>query len=359
MMCMWKEKASLPIHLLLVMNAVGYTVTPPITSIFLSSDSNSTVNTTTDLDNHMYDMTDMYISLIFKTMASGHTVTHVWIAYSICGVFAVLVGISFLVFQIIKLPYPGIQHEPQRSLKDMLKSWCGQNQNRRFYIYLLISGFLYFGINRHRVNCMQLFLFTIAVKTKNIHMSKHTAALFLTTFRICFTCGRLLAGILSHWIPLQVIVMCMIFSELVMHIVMALFALESTTLLWSLSCVTGFMLGPTYPSVISWYNRYVEMTGMLVAVADIGVGFGTTSSTWLSGFLFQYKGPEFVFYMLVAAGVAVCLVLVPMQIVFAVKGERFNRECEHMIGGNIQDENCSQGDGTGEVEHDDRQPLVT
>ena len=59
---MWKEKASLPLHLLMASNAIGYTITPPITSVFLSPDNTTnTTNTTTSLDLS----SDVYTSKIF------------------------------------------------------------------------------------------------------------------------------------------------------------------------------------------------------------------------------------------------------------------------------------------------------
>ena len=357
-MSMWKQKASLPLHCLLVMNAIGYTLAPPIASVFLSHDNSSAPNNVTlDLDwsngsalnthldfdwlsrTALNSQPDFNWSVILQpeswianswisAQKDKHSSSFIWIPYTIMGGAALIVGIVFVTFVCLKLDYPFSQTQSNQSFKDMFRSWIGEPNQQCFIIYFIITIFFYFCINRFRVNSLMLFLFTIAVKAPSIGISKTLSAWMLTSFRVCTLVGRLLAGILSQCIPLPVIFLSILFMQLGLHTTMLFFALDNLVTLWALSCAIGLFLGPSYPTALSWSNHYVKLKGIHMAMMDLGLGIGSFSSTWIAGFLFQYHGPQFIFLTLAICGAFLCTIIVPLQVLLYRRGNRFREETD-------------------------------
>ena len=133
----------------------------------------------------------------------------------------------------------------------------------------------------------------------------------------------------------------MIFIEmglvLIAQVSLALFGLSSHLAFWLTMCAFGFTAGPVYPSGMAFIDRYITMTPAAFSILDIGIGIGALFSTWLTGFIFQRETSVDLFYVSLGCGVGITVVLIIMQILGSINGDRYDRARQQLNASTIQD----------------------
>ena len=66
--------------------------------------------------------------------------------------------------------------------------------------------------------------------------------------------------------------------------------MDGTIYLWIMVPITELFIGPSYVSLMAWVDRYIEVTGLVVATIDVGIGLGSLLSTWAVGLLLHSHG---------------------------------------------------------------------
>lgn len=283
---------------------------PPITVPFLSSNTTIPGSNTSEI-------------------VSGH----VRIPYAMFGIFSLVVAAIFLIFGLKGLIYTSTAVKKRESLKQMLNPGSIANGNVFFGTYFLVSlGFAYFFLNG-RDRGMSMFLFVIA-HTDVLHLSKPVSAAMVTAFSLCQAAGRGLSALLSRWLTIHTMLFAQLGIACFIQLLVIFYALESEASLWVFSCLFGIISGPTYPTLMSWADRYVEATGVVIAVIDIGIGLGGFTTIITLSRLYENHGSLSVFVLCFIFSVALCFILVPLQIVSSLRGDRHkNAPPSHIIQG--------------------------
>ena len=324
---LWGDKAAAPLHLMHAGFTVTLTAAPFITSPFLSQNTTSPNTTTLNMGPPLTSETFMLLEpagvvsdrpLIPLTM----TATNIWIPFTIVGGIALLSSLGFLVLFCLGFRYDPPKESSQSNHSYTLRSLCRCRRENIYPVYFLCSIFVLYILNRLRISTINLFLFPIA-SNPPLNFSYTLAAAVMTVYSASMVLGRLLIAGLSHYVHMTPLLWIQSILLLVTHILLALVALDGDIQFWVLSGLCGFWSGPAYPSIIAWANNYLEVHGYVMAIVDLGIGVGSFLSSWLSGYLFQYYGSKFVFYLVIAGSGIMLLVLLPHQIVAIRHGDRY------------------------------------
>ena len=112
---------------------------------------------------------------------------------------------------------------------------------------------------------------------------------------------------------------------LAVHISLVLIGLDSATTYWVCICLSGFFAGPIVPSTMTWMDRYIEMTALAFASLSIGLTLGGFVTNWISGDIFQYDDPVYLYVYSLSCGVAIVILVVIGQILGSIHGDRYKK----------------------------------
>ena len=156
-------------------------------------------------------------------------------------------------------------------------------------------------------------------------LDKNTSANIQSTFWIGFTAGRFAGFVVALWIPMKIIIFLEAGGNLLSAMVLLLNP-SNTIVVWTFSCVSGFFVGPLYPSGIAWANRYLTMTGLAYTITLIGGSLAGVSFTVAIGWYFEHRGPGAFWYFVLGYSMIACATAVCMHLVARTRGDKYERE---------------------------------
>ena len=314
----WGKAAATPVILLHTCFSLGTSLAPLITAPFLSAtDSNHTAVPDTPHNHH----DDASLQAQGDNNSSSDvTSTHIRIPYGLFGLWSVAFGIIFFVFFWQGSYYTAVKSKKKMSLKTMLNPGTCANGKVCFGLYFVVSLlFLYIFVNG-RDRALPSFLFAIA--NKGMGMSKTVSALLLTTYNLVAAGSRGLCAVVSKYVRIQIVLFVEVMAGLLLQMYLTFYGLHSDAALWTLSCSLVFFTAPTYPTAMAWADRYIEVTGSVVAMIDIGIGLGGFTALFITGNLFQNHGSQAVLKFGLALAVLVTAVYLPLQLISWRNGDR-------------------------------------
>jgi predicted MFS family arabinose efflux permease len=347
-MCLWGDRAALPLHMMHAGFTITMTIAPFLTTPFLSQNITASVNAT--LMNHLSvvprelnhlpallgDATVNRMPELESGLLGNATVTdvpmietasRVWIPYAMIGAMGLISSIGFFVIYSLGFRYDPPLQQQSTNRSYTLRSLCRCRRENVYPVYFLCSLFILYLLNRGRINSTNLFLFPIAASPP-LNFSHTLSASVNMLYSGAMVLGRVVIGALSHWLHMAPLLWIQSICLLITHILLSILALDGALQFWILSGLCGMWAGPAYPSIVAWTNSYIEVHGYVMAIIDLGIGAGTFISSWLCGYLFEYYGSAYVFYLCAAASGIVLIVLLPLQIVASKHGGRHREENE-------------------------------
>ena len=286
--------------------------------------SQETKSQTGDFSVHSNNTDVEYLNRISDFLPSlPSNQTQIYIPYGGAGGVQIVITMVFTVFSIlgcISLRWRYRAITVHHSLREMLNPAACSGGQGAYGVYMLISLFLlYVGIVARDTSCC-LYICPIAVNGLNV--TKQQAALLSTGFSISQTVGRLLSVALALCVPITGMVWAETTLILVFLALLATMGLNSFTLLWVFLCAFGVATGPNYPSVMAWADRYIQVTGFVMVVIDLGIGLGGFAATWAAGQVYDnYPLQAMFFFSLIAASV-MAVILIPLQVASCHHGDR-------------------------------------
>lgn len=307
---MWGVKAAAPLHCLHACYCLGVTLAQPITGHFIANELLSTA-ANVSLDNK------------FKMGHAESTVrngTQVYIPYIIFGIYELLVSFSFLAFFLAGSVYTSATIRSNKSVREMLSPSSCTGGRGWYGCFILVSLlFLFTGFVFREFMFLQ---YICPIGTLVFNLVGHKASLLSLAYNICFLVGRVGGAVLAMFLRIQIIVCVEFMASIIFSIALSVAGFDAEIFFWFLVCGFGFFLGPTYSSVMAWTDRYIEATGFVVAVMEVGIGLGSFSAVYIGGYVLQRVGAQWLFY--ISAGFAVCslVLFVPMQLLSTKYGDR-------------------------------------
>ena len=308
-MAVWAEKAPLPVHALHTAFTFGQILGPVISQPFItpvnSTDSNSSVTLAPTV-------TPEPSKLVFAP-------------YVICGIFSCVVSLFFAIFACIPPPKEIIdKNQKPKTLYEMFSPAACADGKLLFATFWVICLFVAYVVHVSPMNSITIFLYPVAVKSQ-LHFPTTIAIVLQSVYYTSGTVGRIIFGLLSHYVSIKILVFIEIITQLGGFAGLAFLGLSAQYMFWIWICSVTFFASPIYPAVMAWADRYIEVTGLVVAVIDTGIGVGVFASSWLSGLIFQRKGSQVLLYFCFSCASGLFLVIFLMQIVGAIHGDRYKK----------------------------------
>ena len=345
-LAMWGKDAASPVHALHFGFGMGAVLAPQLARPFITernyqdtSGQDVLSNTTTAL----YDVSSMSLSSSFNMSSEPLLSTplpglesHIQVPYSISALYSFVFCLLFLGFY-IKDYYRRKDFEVLRtdrhesmstfaSTKNFLKSFSPGSctgGNATFGAMLFTLIFLYYGNIVGGERAYGRFIFSYALQSDQ-GFSSSDAALLNSVFWIGFTTGRGLSSILAYWCPVVVLIIVEMTVNVTCGIVLTIWGSSVPLVLWISTGVLGLFLSPIFPSGLAWSNLYVEMKGLAVTVVYIGSSVGAIVYQWVTGYLFEYQGPETLMYVILGYALLISSTFILMTLVVRPHGKRFD-----------------------------------
>ena len=317
---------------------MGCTVAPLIAQPFISEvnvkGTNSSINVTLNpTDKSKYSWQGSRLSVYLSTIETPNKTDSelpselIYVPYLIIGSYGCLMALVFFVFAC--LPTPEELTPKDQGKKPFLAMFsprsCGDG-NMLFSSLFLLGLFLVYTLQVANMTSFGTYIYPIAVNTTSLKFSSAVGSEITTAYYISATLGRLFWGVLSHCISIKIILFLEICLQLCTVIAFVLFGLSTKLVFVVLLCLCSFFMSPVYPSVMAWTDRYIEVSGLVVAVIDTGIGVGALISTYISGVIFQRFGAQSLFYFALTCASLVLVVLTSMQIGGGIHGDRYKAQ---------------------------------
>ena len=196
---------------------------------------------------------------------------------------------------------------------------CAQG-NLIFGLYFVISLlFVYIFVNG-APRALPVFLFAIA--NKGLGVSTANSAVILTTHGFMGAVGRGTSAFISKCLNIKLLLFIQVMTALVLSFCLMFSGMSSAIALAVTSCLLNFMLDPIYPSIMAWADRFIIVTGSVVAIIDIGIGLGEFVALFIAGVFFQNRGSQSILTLCFLLTALVVLVYIPLQAVSWRHGDR-------------------------------------
>ena len=188
-------------------------------------------------------------------------------------------------------------------------------------IFFFLFVWFYIAVGGQMVFANYLYSYTRDL----LCLSKSHAANIQSSFWFGFTAGRFSGFIAAIWIPMIVLIFIEAGGNLASALVLY-FNPSNMTVVWVFACVSGFFVGPLYPTGIAWANRYITMTGVAYTITLIGGSLAGVSFTVAIGWLFEHKGPAPFMAFVLGYSALACLLAICMHLVARTRGDKYERE---------------------------------
>ncbi len=141
-------------------------------------------------------------------------------------------------------------------------------------------------------------IFTYAVAMGQTDQT--TAAYLTSVFWGSLTLGRLLSvPLASRWSPATVLQVDLI--GCLASVALILLLPRSAAAIWIGTCGTGLFMASMFPTMISYAERRMALSGQITGLFFVASAAGSTTVPWLVGQLFEVIGPRVTIVMALAA----------------------------------------------------------
>ena len=345
---LWADLASGWLMFLHSGYGIGASLSPVLASPFLSR--NKTINGSVtrqpmgdDVRSHVYPLTngagypqplhreDPFLDgfVVLNATVNGSstiktilTPTRIYIPYAIIGFICFFASVWFLVFFLIKMPdvFHKVLHSSKQTTKKMFSPEACTGGHRGFGIQMILMNFFFFFFVTGIQRAYGKFVYSYA-RNSALKFTQSDAALLNTLYWVSFTAARLIAFVVARWVPVHILLHIQVFGTAISAIFLDIFH-DKRVVFWVFTSLFGFFQSPLYPSCIGFLNHYMEVTSMVIVIANIGSSAGGIVIQWFTGYLFQNHGPRSFLHTMVAYSVLIAVFFVFMHFVAHRHGER-------------------------------------
>ena len=301
---------------------IGTTIAPPLVRPFLSY---HLTNQTTPSD-QLTHRSGVSGPLLLENNSSNSNNTfqesQIYYPYAGIGMVEGLVCVSYFLLCLSGRMRQSVSHMEPKSLKDMVKPTTCRHGSTAFWKILMVCVvLLYVGIVS-RDQALGLYMCPLGV---DAGLTKQTAVWLSFVYNASLLVGRIFSVFMAPFVKVHLMAFVECILILICLMTLVLFStldMDGTIYLWIMVPITGLFIGPNYASLMAWVDRYIEVTGLVVATIDVGIGLGSLLSTWAVGLLIHRYGGTVCYWFSLGGAVLVLMTLVPAQIMGLIEGDR-------------------------------------
>lgn len=331
----WKDKVSGPMHILHCGYGAGSFLVPQIVKPFLSQRLDETASEfyIQNCHNQTDKLTIGVTSATTTNITSGSVQEDSHFEYG----YLIVMSIILMIAGVFYLYFCCNRHDTNQSTVEehdkeemeiqtvrQIFSFHSCSPGHPWYagiIFCFLFVWFYVAVGGQMVFANYLYSYTRDL----LCLTKSQAANIQSTFWFGFTAGRFAGFIAAIWIPMKVLIFIEAGGNLISALVLY-FNPSNMTVIWIFSCVSGFFVGPLYPSGIAWANRYITMTGVAYTITLVGGSLAGVSFTVAIGWFFEHKGPGAFMAFVLGYSALACFLAVCLHLVARTRGDKYERE---------------------------------
>ena len=322
LLALWQKKADAQFQAAYCIWSLGGTMAPFIAKPFLVERLDKMA------ENETMIAPSINISNTMTTVIEIETRSNIEIPYGIVASFCFVTGIMGLILYIIGKPGVYVEHMPaQKSCKDLMMIPKAVQAPAKFALPMLFLFFMYFFFLCGAQVTMYTWMYTYAVEG-DLQFTRSEAAIYDSTFKGCYTIGRVVSVILAKILPVQIFLPVAAILSSCMSFVLMVLGHKSKASFYAFSCLHQFCIAPLWGGAAPLLDKYMRVTSMVYIFSNMGSGIAAFGSSWFTGWLFANKDPRSVLYYVFACNSLVVIVLIIMILMGTKQGNRHYYECE-------------------------------
>ena len=236
------------------------------------------------------------------------------IPYAIVGSLIFLVSLFVLGFHIKGEPEGFVVTKRSLNLLKMLSPGSCASGNVLFGSAMFLCLSLFFVQAVGGTRAYGNFLFAFAYESQLL--DKDRASLLQSVFWSSYTLARLLAIPVAKWVPLSAICVGDVCLAILSASLLALFASDYVIILWVVTVFMGMAIAVAVPNGMAWANLHLEMNSIGVMVLGVTGSCGGFVYDYLTGFLFENKGPKSLMYVMLGYAIMLGLSYTALTLVY-------------------------------------------
>ena len=296
---LWKEDSARVLSIAYGLGSLGRPLTPVIVTPFLSTYTRVVVDTnkqnvpTTDPEQEQRQNLIQHVnnnSIIYDTPPTGfigieHYNENFHWAFIIASVILALNALTFIAAFIFRPVSVDL-------FKDYIIGNCEKQNSMKkppaWYIFLqYIAMAVLCGTINFCVSGTFDYMFTMAL---SMGFLKPQAAILNTVAGIILSLGRSFFAIVLSFVSVNKVIHFVTLSSMISALSASLFGVTSHVGLWVTSLFFLFFAAPVYPCWFGYINNFIRVSGMMVAIAEVGQGFGRIATNPVLAALFENYG---------------------------------------------------------------------
>ena len=287
---LWKHKSSLPMHLSFAFSSVGQVTGLLIAWPFLATNNVAYNHSNLAKEEFSWNVTCQKNASNAKP---EKYVTRIHWAFMINGVLGFLLGLlCLLVVYASKSSIENYSEDSSKkdglSLKDYCCSFC-HSQNTCIQMNVFIMYLVFFILRlaiRAKNASVHLGLMPVALESE-LHFSTNSGVLLKSLHFLSTAIGRTILGVLSHFISINLYsLMCMTLQLFFMTLI-AFNGVSHPVVFWICVPAHGVFTSVAVPATINLFDRYIRMTGFILASSGMSQPIGNAVAIYLNGYLLE------------------------------------------------------------------------
>jgi hypothetical protein len=197
--------------------------------------------------------------------------------------------------------------------------------SRDFYFRLAVQSlmFVFYLFVIGGTRAYGKFVFSYAVESPFLQLSKSSASWLTFVYWISYTVARLVTVLASRIVTIHLLLFVEVSGMLSASVGLTALSRRREAF-WAFTALFGFFQSPLFPSCLGWANQYIEITSTTIMIINLGSSIGGMLVQWLTGYAFQYLGPDSFLYIAVFYSAAIFALFVVMHVVARRHGSRFH-----------------------------------
>ena len=324
---LWEHKSSLPMHLSFAFGTVGQ-----VTGLLIAWPFLATNNVSHNPSNLAKEDWNLTCQRNASNVKPEIYVTRIHWAFMINGVLGFLVGLLCLF--VVYSSKSSIENYTEDSskkgglfLKDYCCSFC-HSQNRCIQLYVFIMFLVLFILRlaiRAKDSSVKLGLMPVALESE-LHFSTNAGVLLKSLNFLSGAIGRTILGVLSHFISINLYSLVCMTIQLFFMALIAFNGVSHPVLFWICVPAHGVFTSVAVPAAINLFDRYIRMTGFILASSGMSQPLGNAVAIYLNGYLLEQYDAKSILVEAFSWSVVILSGVVSMILLGKKFGDRFVEE---------------------------------
>ena len=162
---------------------------------------------------------------------------------------------------------------------------------------------------------LQMGLMPVAVESE-LHFDKDDGAMVIAVHNITRVLGRILWAITLCYFSVKMVAPMVTIIETILGGILAVWGVTSKILFWTIVPFHSFFGSGAFPSFVPLADRYIRVTGIIVALTETGSAVGAFLAVFMNGVVLHRFGAK---WLLTLSFVWSCLMVASIILMLAME----------------------------------------